>query len=151
MTLSKCVFLMLKKEAEENNFIIFSEIFGELNLSDSVPIKQSSGSVYGILVELQNAPKAGIRPINFNSNLYPVYWGKDISPVSRLKAHVQNHRSTGNANLKSRQELVGKRLLFGAILVSKYSDFEAHLHKKYPPMIGTSRIGRTSKIIEILN
>lgn len=149
--MSNCVVALLKKEAEDSNFTTFSEIFGELFLSDRAAIKQSSGAVYGILVESDGAPAEGVKAISPGSNLYPVYWGKDIAPVSRLKAHVQNHQSTGNANLRSRRELVGKRLYFGAILVSRYSEFEALLHKRYPPMIGTSRRGNVSQIIEIQN
>jgi hypothetical protein len=149
--MSNCVITLLKKEAEDNNFIIFSEIFGDLCLSDNVAIKQSSGAVYGILAESGSALDESVKPISPDSNLYPVYWGKDIAPVSRLKAHVQNHQSTGNANLRSRQELVGKHLFFGAILVSRYTEFEAYLHKKYPPMIGTGARGRVPQIIEIQN
>ncbi|MDD2810262.1 hypothetical protein [Rhodoferax sp.] len=149
--MSNCVITLLKKEAEENSFTLFSEIFGELCLSDSAAIKQSSGAVYGILAESDSILGEGVKAINPDSNLYPVYWGKDIAPVSRLKAHVQNHQSTGNANLRSREELVGKHLFFGAILVSRYTEFEAHLHSKYPPMIGTGARGRVSQIIEIRN
>jgi len=139
----------LKKEAKEHEYTIFNEIYGELCLSEEIAIKQSSGSVYGILVESDTPPKLGLKPIEFNSNMYPVYWG--IAPISRLKAHVQSHQTTGNANLRSIEEIAGKRLIFGAILVSRYSDFEKHMHDKYPPLIGSNKKGRISKIIEVIN
>jgi len=141
----------LNEEANKNGFEVFNQIFGEIHLNEDRPIKQSSGTVYGIIVESPVPPKSGLAAIEGYPNLYPVYWGKDIAPVSRLKAHVQNYPSTGNANLRGIDEIAGKKLTFGAILVSQYQEFESYLHTTYPPLKGTSRAGKQSQIIEIMN
>lgn len=141
----------LNIEANKNGFEVFEQIFGEINLNEAQPIKQSSGAVYGIIVESAEPPRLGLLAIEGYPNLYPVYWGKDIAPVSRLKAHVQNHQNTGNANLRGINEIAGKRLIFGAIFVSQYQNFESHLHTAYPPLKGTNRAGKQSQLIEIMN
>jgi len=37
-----------------------------------------------------------------------------------------------------------KRLIFGAIFVEKYQDFEAHLHNTYAPLKGSNKKGGIS-------
>ncbi|CAK2832610.1 conserved hypothetical protein [Vibrio crassostreae] len=141
----------LTKQAESINCQVFNSIFGEICLDDVKPIKQSSGAVYGILVESETPINKSLKPIPNINNFYPVYWGKDIAPVSRMKAHVQNHQGTGNANLSAITELKGKKIIYGAIMVSDYEKFESHLHASFPPLKGTNRRGRVSQIIEIKN
>jgi len=151
MITNKAVVQILRNEAKEEGFKIFNNIHGEILLNDNLPIKQSSGSVYGILAISDTPLNGKVKPINGYPNIYPVYWGKDISPVSRLKAHVQNHQTTGNVDLRSITKLNGKKVIFGAVLVERYSEFETHLHNKYPPLRGTSKTGRVSSIIEIMH
>lgn len=141
----------LSSEAKDNGFTVYEAIFGEIKLDEENAIKQSSGAVYGILAESEAPLKSGIEAITGYPNHYPVYWGKDIAPVSRLTAHVQNHAGTGNANLRGIKEIESKKLIFGAILVSNYQGFEQHLHEAYPPLKGTSKTGRLSQIIEVIN
>ncbi|SHG46671.1 hypothetical protein SAMN02745753_03976 [Marinomonas polaris DSM 16579] len=142
----------LVEEATSEGFKTESAIFGELFLENEPrSIRQSTGAVYGVLVESKTPPRKDLKPIKGFPNLYPVYWGKDIAPVSRLKAHVQNHQSTGNADLRSIEEIQGKRLLFGAIFVEKYSEFEGYLHDSYPPIKGQKSRGRTGTIVEVIN
>ncbi|NQY26165.1 MAG: hypothetical protein HRT92_03195 [Piscirickettsiaceae bacterium] len=141
----------MTSEAKEKDFTVYKAIFGEIILNEKKAIKQSSGAVYGIFAESETPLRTGIKPIKGHPKFYPVYWGKDIAPVSRLKAHVQNHKSTGNADLRGIKEIENKKLIFGAILVSDYQKFEKHLHEAYPPLKGTNRTGRLSQIIEILN
>lgn len=140
----------LSNEAKKQGFTVFEAIYGEMCLNEDKPIKQSSGAVYGIFAESATPLKQGIKSID-HSNFYPVYWGKDIAPVSRLKAHVQNHQNTGNANLRGIAEIQNKKVIFGAILVSDYQKFEEYLHNTYPPLTGTNKTGRLSQIIEVIN
>ena len=141
----------LLKEAKDINFNTFDSVFGDLCFDEDKPIKQSCGAVYGIVVESDTPPRASLKPLKHYPKLFPIYWGKDIAPVSRIKAHVQNHASTGNASLRKIHELKGKRIIFGAIFVEKYQDFEAHLHKTYPPLKGSIRSGGKEKIVKITN
>jgi hypothetical protein len=141
----------LLKEAKENYFNVFDSVFGDLSLDEDKPIKQSCGAVYGIVVESDKPPQASLKPLKHYPKLFPIYWGKDIAPVSRIKAHVQNHKSTGNANLRNITELKGKRLIFGAIFVDRYQAFERHLHITYPPLRRSMKHGGGQKIVKITN
>ena len=141
----------LLNEAKEINFRTFDSVFGDLCLDKTKPIKQSYGAVYGIVVESDTPPMPSLKPLRDYPKLFPIYWGKDIAPISRIKAHVQNHKSTGNANLRKITELEGKRIIFGAIFVERYQDFEEHLHKTYPPIKGSMKHGGREKIVEIMN
>ena len=149
--MSNEVIKFLKKEAEEKGFDVYESIYGEICLNEEKVIKQSSGAVYGIFVESNTSFQPNCKPFKAYPELYPVYWGKDITPVSRVKAHIQNHKNTGNINLGEIKAIAEKRLIFGAILVSRYQKFEAYLHETYPPLTGSSRKGRELKIIEVLN
>jgi hypothetical protein len=71
--------------------------------------------------------------------------------VSRLKAHVQDHQSTGNIALRKIKEIQGMPIIFGAIMVADYQAFEKVLHEKYPPMRGGSKAGKKSTVIRIIN
>jgi hypothetical protein len=140
----------LKKIANENHHQIFDSIYGGIDLQDNVAIKQSSGSVYGIWVKSDSSPDGKVGCISDYPEWFPVYWGKDIAPVSRMKAHVQDHKNTGNIALRKIEEIKCKELIFGAIMVSNYKGFEKLLHKQYRPMKGINRSGKGSTIIKIL-
>ena len=139
----------VRRVAQASGFDVYDAIYGEILLGNPTPIQQSSGAVYGIWVFSDEIPE-GIESLPGHRNWYPVYWGKDIAPVSRMKAHVQGHRN-GNINLPSRVFLRNKQIIYGAILVSNYQNFEQFLHGRYTPMFGTNRVGSRSTIIEIVN
>lgn len=100
--MSNEVVSFLRQQAFEQGFTVFNDVFGHIELQDTKPIKQSSGSVYGIFVQ-SDTQIADIDELPSLKNFYPVYWGKDISPARRIIAHVRNHKGTGNANLSSIQ------------------------------------------------
>jgi hypothetical protein len=140
----------LKEVAKKEGFDVFDSLYGSIQLGQIPSILQSSGAVYGIWVNANAAPSNVISELPGYRNWYPVYWGKDISPVSRMKAHVQGHRN-GNINLPSIPEVRGKPLVFGAILVARYAEFESLLHTRFPPLKGTSANGKVAKVIRIEN
>jgi len=139
----------LKKIAADEGFLVLDSMFGKIQLGQEFPIKQSSGAVYGIWVHDAVPPKNNLSEMPGNAGWYPVYWGKDVSPVSRIKAHVQGHKNNGNANLPSVKEIQGKSLIFGAILVARYDEFEAMLHRRHPPLKGTASKGRAHQVIQV--
>ena len=145
---AKLIPKFLKSFALQHNFVVHDCMYGSIDLSSAFPIQQSSGAVYGIWAHADEAPRAHLAEIPGFPGWYPVYWGKDISPVSRLRAHVKNHKN-GNINLPAIEVLKGTRLIFGAILVSNYTGFEALLHKLYPPLKGSPAAGRQSTVVRI--
>lgn len=138
----------LKEFAAENDFAVYDCIYGSINLGQLSPVEQSCGAVYGIWAQSSAPLKSGLSSLPGHSQWYPVYWGKDISPVSRLKAHVQGHQN-GNINLPSILEVQGLPLVFGSILVARYEQFERLLHSKYPPLRGSGRTGRQATVVRI--
>jgi len=139
----------LKKTANDNSYQVFDSIYGKIELGNDHPIKQSSGSVYGIWVKSNSSPGGKVEQIPGHPEWFPVYWGKDIAPVSRMKAHVQDHTKTGNIKLRKIKEIEGKELIFGAIMVARYENFEKLLHDRYRPMKGSDKKGRNSTVIKI--
>ena len=140
----------LKQYAIDQKFNIFDSMYGSIDLGNTPSIIQSSGAVYGIWVKTEISPSKHIAEIPNYPSWYPVYWGKDISPVSRMKAHVQGH-ANGNINLPEIYEVQGKPLIFGAILVSNYLEFESLLHSQFPPFKGTNATGRVGSVIHVSN
>jgi hypothetical protein len=138
----------LKAIAAEHGFAVYDCIYGTIDVEAAYPIEQSAGAVYGIWANLPVAPRPGLLPIPEYRDWYPVYWGKDISPVSRLKAHVKGHKN-GNIKLKTIREISGAPLVYGALLVSEYSRFERLLHERFPPLKGTHAIGRASTVVRV--
>jgi len=138
----------LKSFAAEHGLQVHECLYGAIELGDEFPIQQSAAAVYGIWAYMPKAPKTGLAQVPGFPDWYPVYWGKDISPVSRIKAHVQAHQN-GNIGLPNIAELRGARLVFGAVLVSEYQRFETLLHQHCPPLKGTPRIGRQSTVVKV--
>lgn len=138
----------LKTFAAAEGHEVFDAIFGSISIGARYPITQSSGSVYGIWVQSDLPPTETIASIPGFENWYPVYWGKDISPVSRMKAHVQGHKN-GNIALPTVIEVQNKNLIFGAILVARYRDFEKLLHQRFPPLKGSAASGRSQTVVHI--
>jgi hypothetical protein len=146
--MSSSVVTFLKGIALKRKHAVFDAMFGEIRLGREFPITQSSGAVYGIWVKAKKSSKFECSPVPGHPDWHPVYWGKDIAPMSRMKAHVQGHKN-GNVNLPSIRELQGHQLIFGGILVARYREFEAMLHHDYPPLRGSSARGRVSTVVHI--
>jgi len=163
-------FLKNAAKKVENDFTMYDNLYGEIILDDvgeklgaNSKVHLSTGSVYGIfaiktensnienLFKETNKLKDEVKPIDEEEKIYPVYWGKDINPGSRIVTHARPNPDTGNAKLEQFKELRNFKLIFGCIFISKYKDFEAYLHKNYPPLIGTSKGGKGSKITVIDN
>lgn len=138
----------LKSVAAEHDFEVHDCMYGSIDLGAAYPIQQAAGAVYGIWAQMPMSPRPGCEAIPGFANWYPVYWGKDISPVSRLKAHVQGHRN-GNINLPGIHEIRGAQLVFGAILVSDYLRFERLLHARFPPFKGNGSAGRLGTVVRV--
>ncbi|MDI1333967.1 hypothetical protein [Pseudomonas sp.] len=138
----------LKLFAAQHGLQVHDCLYGAIELGETFPIEQSAAAVYGIWAYMPASPKIGLAQVPGFPDWYPVYWGKDISPVSRIKAHVQGHKN-GNIGLPSIVELRGARLVFGAVLVSEYQRFEALLHLHCPPFKGTPSIGRQSTVVRV--
>lgn len=139
----------LKTVAAKHGFKVSDCMYGSIHLGRPSPIEQACGAVYGIWAKSSLPLRAGLKELPGHSGWYAVYWGKDIAPVSRLKAHVQGHKQNGNINLPSIAELSGLSLVFGAIVVSGYERFEQLLHAEYPPLKGTARGGRKATVIKV--
>jgi hypothetical protein len=140
----------LKAIATSERYAVFDAMFGSINIGSSFPIHQSSGAVYGIWVQSDLPPSTSVTAIPGFGDWYPVYWGKDVAPVSRMKAHVQGHKN-GNIDLSNVREVQNKPLIFGAILVSRYRDFEKLLHERFPPLKGSPSNGRSHTVVHVEN
>jgi hypothetical protein len=136
--------------AAPENYEVFDSLYGRIELHQMPSILQSSGAVYGIWVESESPPSLHVEEVPGCSGWYPVYWGKDISPVSRMKAHVQGHKN-GNIDLQNVAEVQGKPLMFGAILVARYREFESLLHTRFPPLRGSCATGKEARVISVQN
>lgn len=146
------IVVLLRREAKNIGYHTYNTVVGEITLDQKI-LHQSSGAVYGVWAK---APSADLFPPNVieipsNRNWFPVYWGKDISPCSRIAAHVRDPKGTGNAKLHQIDILYGMKLIFGAIWVSHYDHFEKHLQKKFPPLIRSTHPGGKSRFIKIMN
>ena len=143
----------LTEEAKRRGFCVFDSIFGQIHLhkeKDKRWIEQSSGAVYGIVMQSEKPPNTDTKALKDHPNFYPIYWGKDISPISRMKAHVNEYKSTGNAGLNGISEITGKKLFFGAIMVCRYKEFENHLHIHFRPLRKSNTGGRGPSVVKIL-
>ena len=138
----------MKQFALEHGFAVHDCMYGAIDLVGTHRIEQSAGAVYGIWAKMSQPPRDGLKEVPDFPGWYVVYWGKDISPVSRMKAHVQGHKN-GNIDLPSISELQGARLVFGAILVSEYHRFEGLLHKHHIPFKGSAYSGRQSTVVKV--
>ena len=140
----------LKATATAEQYAVFDAMFGSIHIGTKFPICQSSGAVYGIWVKSESPPSPSLKTIPGFDDWYPVYWGKDIAPVSRMKAHVQGHKN-GNIDLPNVIEVQNKPLIFGAILVARYRDFEKLLHGHFPPLKGSPSNGRSHTVVHVEN
>ena len=141
----------LKAFANQEDFTYYDSVFGSLELTENEPIKQSSGAVYGVWVKSETILNNEVKSIPNYPKWYPVYWGKDIKPISRISAHVQNHKGTGNAKLRAMQLIKDKPIIFGALFVERYNEFERLVHQNYPALKGAGQTGKNSSIIQIMN
>ncbi|RYZ37198.1 MAG: hypothetical protein EOO71_28945 [Myxococcaceae bacterium] len=144
------VAVFLRSEAQRRGYKVFDALVGEIDLEHEEPIRQLCGSVYGVWADIskRTAP-ASVKMLPDNAGWFPVYWGRDIKPCSRILAHIQNHKGTGNAKLRDAIEIRGRRLIFGAVLAERYRELESHLHSLYPPLLGSAREGKQPRLIRI--
>lgn len=151
----------LKNVASAQLHDVFHDISGEISLRPEQSITQTSGAVYGLAVELTNQELLAFREElpkrkrNFpfqpiEGSWYALYWGKDLTPGARIKAHVQGHKNNGNAHLKKYKALNNKNIKYAALFVSNYEDFEGYLHANYQPILGTKKKGSSTKIVRVL-
>lgn len=147
----------LKEYAARQGLKVPTEASGEIVITQfQRSIKQSTGAVYGLIVELSGSDiEAASEEIQVDGkapifeNWYALYWGKDSNPGARIRAHVQNHQGTGNAKLEKYRFLHGKPIIYSMIWVEKYEQFEKSLHAEFSPLLGSRRPGSLSKIVTI--
>lgn len=124
----------------------------------NVCIDVNVGSVYGIFIEFSTeekfkefvktlATKQYIykkrlkewKPIG-NSNFYPLYWGSSKMLGYRLQEHTRSSTYVYTIQLNNRDELKGKKLIYGTILCNDYKIKEKELHDKYPDVYKTAKM-----------
>lgn len=147
--------------AKKENYPTLFFLFGEYTANENF---QSTGSVYGIWIEVEDAKKEDlfnelslIYQIDINDqakkiqgNWYPLYWGKDISPSKRTKDHFDCSDTTSSLKLLKSDLLSEYRFVYGIILVHKYEEFEKLLHKKISPIIGSDFRGRKVEKVSVI-
>ncbi len=152
--------------ARKRKYTVFGNLHGEIDFKNSgaktgkkTLVVISSGAVYGIFAcpNTEAAKKAllaetkredsDVKPID---GAYPLYWGRDIHPGSRIMAHSRvRAETTGNAKLEQIHALQKCKVIFAVIYVERYDRFERELHAAYRPLIGTNRGGNISRFTRI--
>ncbi len=150
----------LTKVASIERYTVYTNLSGDVVFADSenmvgaeTKVHVSSGSVYCILAvvtcksdidSLFEEVGYTVHSIDSKHSLYPIYYGKDIYPGSRIADHVRPRKAggTGNAELEKIKALRKLKVIFGSIYVENYLEFEQLLHSKHKPLLGTSRAGK---------
>lgn len=125
---------------------------GTKNASLSIRV----GSVYGIFIQLKNdeyetftnqiKDKDYINKDNLphwkpiKDDYYPLYWGASQELGYRLFEHTKSRKSTYTLQMDAREELRGRKLIYGTILCDKYVHAENELHKKYPDIYNNKKL-----------
>lgn len=164
--MSNEVTTFLKEYAKRKGYKVLSEQSGEILFADAgtcigkeTKIHLSSGSVYGFFAiktktssesDLFKEVKRASTALDVEANIYPLYWGKDINPGSRIADHVRPRTKTGNAELEKIVALRKFRVVFTVIYVERYQQFEKELHDDFPPLVGSSIAGRQSIYTSVL-
>ena len=122
------------------------------------PKLQERGGVYGIAIKLEDSEvkdffskhkdeKKDLRveewkPLDDEGveKYYPLYWGKDINLGFRLFEHMKSSKSTWTIQLDKKTYLIGKDLIYGAVLCSNPKDNEKLLREKYPDIYKTEKL-----------
>jgi len=128
----------LEKIAKENSFNIIENVSGKIVNNHIIT---NGVAVYGILVESSLPLKENHRSLPGSPNLYPVYWGVDPKPISRILAHLSEYKKTGSVQIHNIKELENKPLYSGVIFLKEYKELEALLHKNFPPYTGKPSVG----------
>ncbi len=135
------------KEVVGNDYREF--LSGDFKIENKNCAFDERGGVYGIAVDLTgvseedkmaiyNSGKKTRNKVNYEDwkpiegNIYPLYWGKDINLGSRLYEHTKNSSTVGSLQLNKRDKLVGKKVIYGAVLCNNRGKHEKFLHQKYP-------------------
>lgn len=141
----------LKQYVGPDNFCEF--FWGWYDFKD-MKVVQNVGAVYGIWLksvktEIRKYEEEHHVSLKDFAGYRPLYWGKDVSPCSRISAHFDSSASTGALNLVY-SNYASKDLIFGCVLTKEYTEIEKRLHKDYPPLEGSNREGRSSTVRKIL-
>ncbi len=161
MSIDNKATLFLKAEVKASNgkFKLNDCMCGDIDLA-KLKMSVSTGSVYGIFVVETDKGKMSklfeevgneVKPIDQAGTTYPIYWGKDIRPGSRIQAHTKPSQGTGNAKLGTIKALSGLNLIYGCVYVTTYDKFEQHLHTTYKPLLGTSGSGKPLDVAIVKN
>jgi len=151
----------LKKIAFEQGFLNYTNLSGDVifadngdKIGDNTTVYLSSGSVYCFFaIETEQSDikalfeetKRTVNAIDVSNKVYPLYWGKGLSALTRISDHVKFRAETStnkNAELEKIKALRKFRVIFGCIYVSCYDEFEKLLHEEYPPLVGSSKTGK---------
>lgn len=117
-------------------------------------VNKNVGSVYGIWVkankkEIEEYKTKNGKPMDEFGGYLPLYWGKDVTPSSRIDAHFRTSKGTGGLDLIN-SNYSNKELVFGCVLTAQYAKHEKRLHKEYPPIKGSSKDGNCPQKKNIL-
>lgn len=139
--------------AEKNGFETYSSLFGRFNFDYDV-VEQSQGSVYGIWIRFNEKVPLDIKieaKMNGYDEYIPLYWGKDINPGSRIRAHLNTPKNTGGLNLAN-SKYKDMDLIFGVIYVDRYEEFEKFLIENYPALENDDDYnkGKSPSTVEIM-
>jgi hypothetical protein len=74
--------------------------------------------------------------VPLEGEIFPLYWGQDISPRSRLSSHLgATVKRTGALYLGSYETWKDKVFGYSVVLVADRKKVETELIKKYPPLL----------------
>lgn len=125
---------------------------GKITWASAKPHLEERGGVYGIAIKLDKSEVESFfgdycddrkKDLKFKdwktigNNYYPLYWGKDINLGFRLFEHMKSSKSTWTIQLDKKTYLIGKDLIYGAVLCSKPKENEKLLREKYPDIYKT--------------
>lgn len=124
------------------------------------PRLQERGGVYGIAIKLKKSEVKDFfdkavdakKKMDFNDwkplgdnkkaneRYYPLYWGKDINLGFRLFEHMKSSKYSWTIQLDKKTYLIGKDLIYGAVLCSNPKENEKKLRDKYPDIFKTKKL-----------
>ena len=128
---------------------------GKIDWKKGIPQLEERGGVYGIAIKLTRKEAKNFftdfcdkrkKILQFSdgrtigNNYYALYWGKDINLGFRLFEHMKSSKSTWTIQLDKKTYLIGKDLIYGAVLCSNPKDNEKLLREKYPDIYKTERL-----------
>ena len=128
---------------------------GKIDWENGIPQLEERGGVYDIAIKLDKSEVESFfgaycddrkKDLKFKdwktigNNYYPLYWGKDINLGFRLFEHMKSSKYTWTIQLNKKPYLIGKDLIYGAVLCSNLKDNEKLLREKYPDIYKTRKL-----------